>query len=54
MEKTYQRARKCCICGGKIKGHGNNPAPIKEEGLCCDSCNLNIVIPTRIKLSKQK
>ena len=37
MEKT-----KCCICGKEIKGYGNNPWPVKKEGLCCD-------IPARIK-----
>ena len=40
----------CCICGKKIKGYGNNPAPIKEKGSCCDECNLNTVIPVRTGL----
>lgn len=39
---------KCCICGKEIEGYGNNPYPIKQDGLCCDSCNINIVIPARI------
>lgn len=39
----------CCICGKEIKRYGNNPWPIKKEGLCCDECNLEVVIPTRIK-----
>ena len=33
----------CCICGKEIKGHGNNPFPVKEEGWCCDECNKKVV-----------
>lgn len=40
---------KCCICGKEIKGYGNNPRPVKKEGLCCDECNLEVVIPARIE-----
>ena len=38
----------CCICGKEFIGYGNNPSPVKEEGRCCDECNANVVIPTRI------
>lgn len=38
---------KCCICGKEIKGYGNNALPIKD-GICCDKCNMSVVIPTRI------
>ena len=41
--------KKCCICGEAYTGHGNNPAPVKETGLCCDDCNLMVVIPARMK-----
>lgn len=37
----------CCICGKKFHGEGNNPDPIKQEGVCCDECN-RIVIAERI------
>lgn len=40
---------KCCFCGKEIAGLGNNPAPVKEDGSCCDDCNENIVIPARLK-----
>ena len=55
---------KCSICKDDIRGqvivntegvqqvvdeHGNNAYPI-NDGRCCDSCNLNVVIPARIKL----
>ena len=39
---------KCCICGKKIKGYGNNAYPLKE-GTCCDECNY-LVILERIRL----
>ena len=39
---------KCCICGEPINGYGNNPAPYKDEGRCCDACNLKFVIPARL------
>jgi hypothetical protein len=41
---------KCIICGKKIKDFGNNPAPVKFEGRCCDTCNKTKVIPKRIEL----
>ena len=39
----------CCICGEPIEGYGNNPYPVKEEGRCCDACNLKFVIPARLR-----
>ena len=38
----------CCICGKEFEGHGNNPHPIKSEGVCCDECNKKVIIQ-RIK-----
>jgi len=43
---------KCCICGKRINGYGNNPAPVKDEGVCCDKCNSTIVLAARIKACK--
>ena len=42
---------KCCICGRKVLGYGNNPYPIvdDETSRCCDMCNELYVIPTRIE-----
>ena len=40
---------KCVICNENIEGYGNNPQPIKEEGRCCDRCNITVVIPSRMK-----
>lgn len=42
------RKQKCCICGNTFTGYGNNPAPIKHKGRCCDECNKSTVIPSRV------
>ena len=42
------KKQKCCICKKYFVGYGNNPAPVKHEGRCCDACNTSRVIPTRI------
>ena len=47
--------KKCCICKKEYSGYGNNPAPVKDRGLCCDACNSGVVIPIRAAaLVKQK
>lgn len=46
----------CCICGKVFTGWGNNPDPVKdkngnlfpEDARCCDECNNDVVIPTRL------
>ena len=35
---------KCCICEKKIKGYGNNPFPLKNEGKCCDNCYKFVIL----------
>lgn len=40
--------QKCIICGKEFTGCGNNAEPIKK-GVCCDECNINVVIPLRVK-----
>jgi len=41
------RRYKCCLCKKNSVGFGNNPAPIKNKGQCCDSCNMRKVLPAR-------
>ena len=43
----------CCICGDEFEGYGNNPAPYKESGKCCDACNRKFVIPARLMASQE-
>ena len=38
----------CCFCKKLVKGYGNNPAPVKNSGKCCNECNAEIVIPARL------
>lgn len=40
---------KCCICAVEFEGFGNNPAPFKYEGVCCDACNCYFVMPARFE-----
>ena len=43
---------KCCLCGDEIEppSHesGNLAWPVAEKGVCCDLCNIMVVIPARI------
>jgi len=43
--KTY----KCVLCKKEFEGYGNNAQPAKV-GKCCDSCNLNKIIPARMEV----
>ena len=44
---------KCCICGHDFMGHGNNPRPYKDSGICCNLCHELFVVPERIKLAEE-
>lgn len=37
----------CCICGKPFVGYGNNPVPVSNSGVCCDPCNIAVVVPAR-------
>ena len=37
----------CCICNKKITRYGNNAQPL-AEGICCDDCNIRVIIPLRL------
>lgn len=41
----------CCICKKAFNGWGNNPYPvdINPDHKCCDTCNNEIVVPTRLE-----
>lgn len=44
----------CCLCKKEIKnGYGNNPYPLEvRDGMkCCDTCNIQKVIPARMMLA---
>ena len=46
--KTPGHKIKCVICGGIFEEYGNNAQPVKK-GICCDNCNLTVVLPERFK-----
>lgn len=43
---------KCCFCGAELTDSSkrNDPWPAKTEGFCCGLCNIEIVLPMRLKL----
>ena len=52
IKEAYEK-HKCILCGKEFDGWGNNSWPIKD-GICCDECNEEKVIPARIaKLYKK-
>ena len=40
--------KKCVICGKEFEGYGNNAEPV-AEGLCCNECNMEMVVPARLQ-----
>lgn len=46
-EARQYTSHKCCLCGGTYIGYGNSAEPI-NNGRCCDRCNMEKVIPTRL------
>lgn len=54
MSKTDNKTETCCICGKEIIGWGNNPAPVKTEGKCCDRCMATVVLPERINQANNR
>ena len=32
------------MCGCDAGEYGNNPAPLFSEGVCCDDCNMEVVM----------
>ena len=37
----------CSICGKEFEGFGNNAEPV-NDGICCDKCKKDVVIPRRL------
>ena len=46
-----ERSGKCCFCGKSYDNWGNDIRPLVtgKGDRCCNECNINIVIPNRIK-----
>ena len=52
-DSPYDKEHKCCICGRTFYGWGNRPAPVMDEGVCCDDCNTNVVLKERLRIIKE-
>ena len=47
--KLDKGKKTCSICKKPFLGFGHNPEPIMGyENRCCESCNVEVVIPVRI------
>jgi len=45
----------CCLCQKPCEcEYGNNPYPLRDEGVCCDKCNSEKVLPARLASQKPK
>lgn len=54
VKSEYEAEDKfCSICGDPILGYGNSANPVNDE-VCCDTCNLSVVVPARLKLANQQ
>ena len=51
VESQDTEDKTCVICGKTYTGYGNNAEPV-ADGRCCDDCNIEIVIPARLKQIK--
>lgn len=49
-----KKPKHCCICGNEIlEDYPNNAYPFGKVGdVCCKKCNIEKVIPERIRLMK--
>jgi len=44
---------RCCLCRQTFRGYGNNPQPILEEGVACDTCDVRIVLKARMQAVRE-
>lgn len=52
IRQLKENKNTCCICGKEIKGYGNNAASVKSS-ICCDECNIKVVIPARLGIREE-
>jgi hypothetical protein len=55
-EGKIRKCEMCVLCDEPITDDiwGNNPAPLKDEGVCCSDCNYNKVVPARFKIIQEQ
>lgn len=44
---TNEEVQVCSICGKEFTEFGNDAWPV-NDGICCDECNMNVVVPRRL------
>ena len=44
---------KCVLCKDEIEDYGNNAEPL-AKGLCCDGCNLKVILARIKEVSKRQ
>jgi hypothetical protein len=46
-----KKMTKCILCGTEFEGRGNDPSPLAgaNDGVCCDECHGERVIPARMR-----
>ena len=46
----------CCICKKTFSGYGNDPWPVEmdPDAVCCDACDMSVVLQARLKEMKEK
>lgn len=49
MVMDKDKAIRCCFCGKIIQGYGHNAEPL-AKGVCCDECNVQVIIERRMEL----
>lgn len=43
----------CCICNEPMDFHNRHNAEPVKKGSCCSKCNLEVVIPARVKIAEK-
>ena len=49
MVMDKNKAIRSCLCGKIIQGYGHNTEPL-AKGVCCDECNVQVIIERRMEL----
>lgn len=49
MVMDKDKAIRCCLCGKIIQGYSHNAEPL-AKGVCCDECNIQVIIERRMEL----
>ena len=52
--KIVEKPQKCCLCGKMFTEYPNNPYPLSDVGVCCRECTKSKVIPTRLRMVKER